>query len=87
MIWLLAVLLLAAVLASALVRGRMFLYRHDQKWRRERGATFGDEPLAIFSWDIYRDSDYSPAGRSLLPIAFALQIIAIALFIAVVVLL
>ncbi|HSQ33067.1 MAG TPA: hypothetical protein VLN49_24605 [Gemmatimonadaceae bacterium] len=87
MIWLLAILDLAVVLASALVRSRMFLYRHDQKWRRERGAAFGDEPPAIFPWDIYRESDYSPAGRRLLPIVFTLQIIAIALFISVVALL
>jgi hypothetical protein len=83
MIWVLVALLLAAGVAGSLVRGRMFLYRHDQKWRRERGARFGDEPLSLWWHDVYRASDYSPEGQRLVPVAFALDIVTLALFVVV----
>lgn len=71
------IILAFTIAASVAVNGRLFLYRHDQKWRRERGAMFGDWPLS-HGWDnIFRKADYSPEGRRLIPIAIALRILSI----------
>jgi hypothetical protein len=82
MIWLLGVLLLGTLLASSLVRGRMFLYRHDERWRRSRGAAFGAAPLGLWWHDVYRRSDYSPEGQRLVPVAVVLEIASIVLAVA-----
>jgi len=79
MIWVVVPLLVASLIASSVVRGRMFVHRHDQKWRRAAGATFGAAPLGLWWHDIYRSADYSPQGQRLLPLAIALEAIALVL--------
>ena len=82
MIWFLSALFFGALLASSIVRSRMFVYRHDERWRRARGAVFGAAPLGLWWRDVYQRSAYSPEGQRLLPIAIALEILSIVLGVA-----
>jgi hypothetical protein len=68
--------------ACALVDARLFLYRHDQAWRRERGAVFGDSPLGL-GWEIvHRKADYLPEGQRLIPLSIALRFLAVFFIVA-----
>ncbi len=78
-------LFVLTLIASSLVKLRLFVYRHDEKWRRERGAWFGTLPLALWSGEVYKPADYSPQGRRLIPIAIALEVSCIALAVATVI--
>ena len=82
--WTLLTLFVLTLMASSLVKLRLFVYRHDEKWRRERGAWFGSLPLALWSGEVYK-SDYSAQGRRLIPIAIALEVASIALGVATVI--
>lgn len=63
--------------ACAAVDARLFLYRHDQAWRRERGAVFGDSPLGL-GWEIiHRKVDYLPEGHRLIPLSIAVRFLAV----------
>jgi len=83
--WTLLTLFVLTLIASSLVKLRLFVYRHDEKWRRERGAWFGSLPLALWSGEVYKPADYSPQGRRLIPIAIALEVTSIALGVATVI--
>jgi hypothetical protein len=76
-----AIALAATIVASFAVNGRLFIYRHDQAWRRERGAWFGDWPLSHGWENIYNRSDYAPEGHRLIPFAIALQLLGVLLFV------
>ena len=78
-------LFVLTLMASSLVKLRLFVYRHDEKWRRERGAWFGSLPLALWSGEVYKSADYSAQGRRLIPIAIALEVASIALGVATVI--
>jgi hypothetical protein len=80
--WILPSLLVLALVARSLVLGRLFIYRHDEKWRRERGARFGTLPMGPWSGEMYRGAEYSPEGRRLIPVAIGLEIVSIALAVA-----
>jgi hypothetical protein len=77
--WILPTLFVLTLIASVLLKFRLFVYRNDEKWRRERGAWFGTLPLALWSREVYKPSDYAAEGRPLIPIAIALEILTIAL--------
>ena len=77
--WILPTLFVLTLVASVLLKFRLFVYRNDEKWRRERGAWFGSLPLALWSGEVYNRAEYSPEGRPLIPIAIALEILTIAL--------
>jgi hypothetical protein len=83
--WTLLTLFVLTLITSSLVKLRLFVYRHDEKWRRERGAWFGSLPLALWSGEVYKPADYSPQGRRLIPIAIALEVASIALGVATVI--
>jgi hypothetical protein len=80
--WTLPILFVLTLVASLLIKFRLFIYRNDEKWRRERGAWFGNLPLGLWSGDVYKPAEYSPQGRRLIPIALALELASIALGIA-----
>jgi len=80
--FILPTLFVLTLLASVLLKLRLFVYRNDEKWRRERGAWFGSLPLALRSGEVYKRADYAAEGRRLIPIAIALEILTIALGIA-----
>ena len=80
--WTLLTVFVLTLIASSLVKLRLFVYRHDEKWRRESGAWFGNLPLGLWSGDVYKPAEYSPQGRRLIPIALALELASIALGIA-----
>jgi len=80
--WTLLTLFVLTLIASSLVKLRLFVYRHDEKWRRERGAWFGSLPLALWPGEIYKPADYAPQGRRLIPIAIALDVASSALGVA-----
>ena len=80
--FILPTLFVLTLVASVSLKLRLFVYRHDEKWRRERGAWFGSLPLALWSGEVYKHADYAPEGRRLIPIAIALEILTIALGIA-----
>jgi len=69
-----------SIAGSYFANGRLFLYRHDQKWRREKGAVLGDWPMSTGWDDIYRKADYAPEGHRLIPIAIVLQLLSVLLF-------
>ena len=79
MVWALGTLLIVALVASSLIRARMFVFRHDEKWRRSRGALFGAAPLGLWWHDVYRNEDYSPEGQRLIPAAMILEGVSIVL--------
>jgi hypothetical protein len=80
--FILPTLFVLTLVASVLLKLRLFVYRHDEKWRRERGAWFGSLPLALWPGEVYKRADYAAEGRRLIPIAIALEILTIALGIA-----
>jgi len=75
----LALIVLSAVgiaaLLSFVVSARLFVYRHDQRWRRERGSWFGEWPMSHGWENVYRQQDYVAEGHRLIPFAIALQLI------------
>jgi hypothetical protein len=83
--FILPTLFVLTLVASVLLKLRLFVYRHDEKWRRERGAWFGSLPLALWPGEVYKRADYAAEGRRLIPIAIALEILSIALGIATVI--
>jgi hypothetical protein len=80
--WILPTLFVLILIASVLLKFRLFVYRNDEKWRRERGTWFGTLPFALWSGEVYKPADYAAEGRLLIPIAIALEILTIALGIA-----
>ena len=73
------IILALTTAASLVVNGRLFIYRHDQKWRRERGAMFGDWPLSHGWENIFRKADYAAEGWWLIPYAIALGVLSMLL--------
>jgi hypothetical protein len=78
----LLVALVLCVAANGLLHLRLFVYRHDQKWRRDRGALLGDWPLSTGLDDLWNKADYAPEGHRLIPFALCLQVIMIGLAVA-----
>jgi hypothetical protein len=70
------------VVLSLVVHARLFIFRHDQKWRRERGAVFGDWPMSHGLDNLWRKADYAPEGHALIPVALGLQVLSVVLAIA-----
>jgi hypothetical protein len=71
---------LVSVGATAVVHSRLCLFRHDQAWRRERGAIFGDSPIGV-GWMLWhRKADYAPEGHRLIPYAVALPLLSVVFF-------
>jgi uncharacterized membrane protein len=80
--FILPTLFVLTLVASVLLKLRLFAYRYDEKWRRERGAWLGSLPLALWSGEVYKRANYAAEGHRLIPIAIALEILTIALGIA-----
>ena len=81
--WIAIAVVMAVVGSSLYVKARLFIYRHAETWRRERGEKFGSAPMVLWGPEIYDPAAYVAEGRRLIPIAIALDIAsAVLLFVA-----
>ena len=80
MAWSLAVFIVAGLLTTG-AHLRLSVYRRDQRWRRERGATFGDPVMGLGYGEDLKSDLYTADGLRFRRWVFLADALAVAAFI------